>query len=225
MPPSHLHQSLANASLYGIVDLDYVAPANATTIAAQLLEGGVGILQLRAKSCPLPTIRKVAQALQPLASMAGIPLIINDHLDIAIDLQIPGLHLGQDDGDLATARRAFAAAGVPDPIIGRSTHSPAQAAAGHAEGADYIGFGPLFPTPTKPGRPAIGLSQIADVHRLLPPSFPIFCIGGINPDTLPNVIAHGATRAVVVSALLLHPNPAALAHQLLKTIRPSETGR
>jgi len=220
MPPSSPHQALAAARLYGIVDLDYIAPADASTIAAQLLEGGVGILQLRAKSCPLPTIRKVAQALQPLASMAGIPLIINDHLDLALDLRIPGLHLGQADGDLVTARRAFAAAGVPDPIIGRSTHSPAQAAAGQAEGADYIGFGPLFPTPTKPGRPAIGLADIAPVHRALPPSFPIFCIGGINTATLPNVLAHGARRVVIVSALLLHPQPATLARQINHTLPP-----
>jgi len=85
-------------------------------------------------------------------------------------------------------------------LIGKSTHSLAQATAAAAEGADYIGFGPLFATPTKPGRPPIGLAEIRRAEEFV--SIPVFCIGGINLDTLDDVVAAGARRVVIVSALL-----------------------
>jgi thiamine-phosphate pyrophosphorylase len=88
-------------------------------------------------------------------------------------------------------------------IIGRSTHSLAQAKQALADGADYIGFGPLFPTPTKAGRPAIGLGDISEMEREVGSKIPAFCIGGIKPDNLGEVLAAGALRCVVVSHLLL----------------------
>ncbi len=94
----------------------------------------------------------------------------------------------------------------PSFIIGRSTHSLDQARAALAEGFDYIGFGPLFPTPTKAGRPAIGLQDIAAMQREVGDKIPAFCIGGITPETLPQVLAAGARRVVVVSALLQAPD-------------------
>jgi thiamine-phosphate pyrophosphorylase len=111
--------------------------------------------------------------------------------------------VGQDDFTVADARwragRALAGE-VPLPIIGKSTHSVEQAVAAAAEGADYLGFGPLFPTPTKAGRPAIGLAEIARVHGLV--SIPIFCIGGVKLENLGDVIAAGARRVVIVSGIL-----------------------
>ena len=107
--------------------------------------------------------------------------------------------------DDARWRAGRALAGeVPLPIIGKSTHSIEQAVAAAEAGADYIGFGPLFPTPTKAGRPAIGLSDIARVHELV--KIPIFCIGGIKLANLPEVIAAGARRVVVVSGILQAPD-------------------
>ena len=85
-------------------------------------------------------------------------------------------------------------------IVGRSTHSLEQARDAHREGANYIGFGPLYPTATKPGRPAIGLNEIARVHNEIP--LPIFCIGGISEQTLPEVLNAGAENVVIVSNLL-----------------------
>lgn len=87
-------------------------------------------------------------------------------------------------------------------IVGRSTHSPEQARAALAEGFDYIGFGPLFPTPTKKGRPGIGLESIAEVENDVGNEIPVFCIGGIKRDNLELVLASGARRVVIVSALL-----------------------
>ena len=91
-------------------------------------------------------------------------------------------------------------------IIGRSTHSLAQARQALADGADYIGFGPLFPTPTKAGRPAIGLGDIAEMEREVGSKVPAFCIGGIKPENLAEIIASGARRCVVVSHLLTAPD-------------------
>ena len=91
-------------------------------------------------------------------------------------------------------------------LIGRSTQSLDQARAALAEGFDYIGFGPLFPTPTKAGRPAIGLEEIAIMEREVGSKIPAFCIGGITPETLPHVLSAGARRVVVVSALLQAPD-------------------
>ena len=112
------------------------------------------------------------------------------------------MHIGQEDGSFPQARRLLG----EGKLIGRSTHSLAQARAAFAEGFDYIGFGPLFPTPTKAGRPAIGLQEIATMQREIGEKIPAFCIGGITPETLPQVLAAGARRVVIVSALLQAEN-------------------
>lgn len=187
--------------LYGILDLSYVDPADAVSVTRELLAGGVDLLQLRAKGRAIPLIREVALRLIPVCREAGVPFILNDHLDLAVELDADGLHLGQDDGPLAAARLAF-----PGKIIGRSTHSLEQAKAALAEGADYIGFGPLFPTPTKAGRPAIGLEEIAAMEREVGTRIPAFCIGGITSGSLPAILAAGARRCVIVSQLLQAPD-------------------
>ncbi len=188
--------TLADARLYGIVDLGYVSADAAPVAADKLLEGGVDILQLRAKGVPQGVVAALAEEIHALTSPRDVPLILNDHPDLLRHVPAEGAHVGQDDLTVAEAR---AAAGRPV-IIGKSTHSLAQARAAAEEGADYIGFGPLFATPTKPGRPAIGLDDLAAVHTEV--SLPIFCIGGIKPDNLAAVRAAGAQRIVIVSAWL-----------------------
>ena len=184
--------------LYGILDLGYLPPKDCKRTAHAMLEGGVDILQLRAKGYPLSTIKTLASSLAPL--LHDIPFIINDYPELVTETGATGFHVGQDDPPLNQAR---ALAGQTA-LGGRSTHNLAQAQAAHAEGADYIGFGPLFPTPTKPGRPAIGLKNIREVHRLVP--LPIFCIGGIKRENLPAIIAAGARRIVIVSGILQAPD-------------------
>ena len=193
---------LAEGVLYCILDLGYVPEADAATATSALLEGGADLLQLRAKGHDLDTIRRVAERLLPLCRAADVPFILNDHPALAADLGADGVHIGQDDGPLSEARAIMG----PGRIIGRSTHSLEQARAALAEGFDYIGFGPLFPTPTKLGRPGIGLENIAVMQREVGSRIPAFCIGGIVPETLPDVIAAGAQRIVVVSALLQSPD-------------------
>jgi thiamine-phosphate pyrophosphorylase len=188
--------ALADARLYGIVDLGYVSADTAPVAAEKLLEGGVDILQLRAKDLPKSIVAGLAEEIHAMTAPLGVPLMLNDYPDLLRDVPAEGAHVGQDDLSVAQAR---AAAGRPV-LIGKSTHSLAQAQAAAEEGADYIGFGPLFATPTKPGRPAIGLVDMARVHEEV--SVPVFFIGGIKQENLPEVIAAGARRVVIVSGWL-----------------------
>ena len=194
---------LAKARLYGILDLGYIAEDSLERMAAQLCEGGVDIVQLRAKGRDECAIEEMANRVAPILRDADVPFIINDFPELVPSIGADGAHVGQDDFSVADARwragRALAGE-VPLPIIGKSTHSVEQAVAAAAEGADYIGFGPLFPTPTKAGRAAIGMGDIARVHELV--SAPIFCIGGVKLENLAEVIAAGARRVVIVSGIL-----------------------
>ncbi|MEO0017309.1 MAG: thiamine phosphate synthase [Verrucomicrobiota bacterium] len=207
-------------TLYGILDLGYVVPEAAERVAAALLAGGVSLLQLRAKGHALDVIETVARRVLPLCRAAQVPFILNDHAALAAELGTDGLHLGQDDGSLDAARALVG----PRMMIGRSTQSLAQARAALAEGFDYIGFGPLFPTPTKAGRPAIGLHDIAAMERDVGTRIPAYCIGGIHPGNLAAVMAAGARRVVIVSALLQAPDIEA-ATRLVVTGPGHEAGR
>ncbi|MCU0780498.1 MAG: thiamine phosphate synthase [Akkermansiaceae bacterium] len=201
--------------LYAILDLGYAADADAERVAAALLDGGAALLQLRAKGRSPEDVGVVARRVLPLCRAAGVPFIVNDHPELAAELGADGLHLGQDDGSLAAARAVVGS----EMRIGRSTHSLAQARAALAEGFDYIGFGPLFPTPTKAGRPAIGLAEIAAMEHEVGAQIPAFCIGGIHPGNLAEVLAAGARRVVIVSALLTAPDIAAATRGVVAVLR------
>ena len=199
---------LSDCRLYGILDLGYVMPANAVDTARQMVAGGVDILQIRAKGVLAPDILSLAAQIRPLTEPSGVPLIINDHPFLVPRADADGAHIGQDDGPLAAAR-AKAGAGK---IVGRSTHSVEQALAARDEGADYLGFGPLFATPTKPDYTPIGLDDIARVHEEITDR-PIFCIGGIKLENLRQILDAGARRAVIVSGLLLADDVAGYARK------------
>ena len=188
----------ADWRLYAILDLGYVAESDRVATALKLIAGGADVLQLRAKGRDLGEIRDVAKEIFPICRAAGVPFIINDYPELAAELDADGVHIGQDDGPLAAAREVVGSG----KIIGRSTHSLAQVRVALDEGFDYIGFGPLFPTPTKLGRPSIGLADIAAMQSDVGSRIPAFCIGGIKRANLPEVVAAGARRVVIVSDLL-----------------------
>ena len=196
-------KSIADCRLYGIVDLGYVRRDRIEDVTRQMCEGGIDILQLRAKEGTELEVEEMAAQLAPIAEAAGVPFIINDFPELVPAVGAQGAHVGQDDLPVSDARwragRALANE-VPPVIIGKSTHSVMQALAAQEAGADYIGFGPLFVTPTKPGRPAIGLEDIRRVHELV--RIPIFCIGGIKLENLETIVAAGARRVVIVSGIL-----------------------
>jgi thiamine-phosphate pyrophosphorylase len=189
-------RALNDCRLYGILDLGYIAPNECTRVTEQMIDGGVDIVQLRAKKMSILQIVDLAEKIHWITAAASTPLIVNDHAEVARRVPVEGVHLGQDDESIAKVRAAVSY----EIIIGKSTHSPEQARAAANEGADYIGFGPLFATPTKPDYAPIGLTDIAKVHVDL--ALPIFCIGGIKIDNLAEVIAAGAKRVVIVSGLL-----------------------
>lgn len=204
MMPDEMAQNESNgwrarleaARLYAILDLGYVEPGSAMAMARALADGGADIVQLRAKGFSHAIIASVARDLVRLSQDSGWLTIINDHPEIAAEEGASGVHVGQDDQAVARAREVIGAG-----IVGKSTHSLAQAEAAEREGADYIGFGPLYATGTKPDYRPIGLEDIAEAHRRV--SIPIFCIGGVNAARLDEVLAAGARRVVIVSGLLL----------------------
>ena len=187
---------LSRSRLYGILDLGYVEIRHIGKMAEAIIAGGVDLIQLRAKELASAQIAEIAADLHPLTAGRGVPLIINDHPEIARVVPAEGVHLGQDDLPIAEARKIAGA----DCMVGKSTHSVDQAIRAFYEGADYIGFGPIFATPTKPDYPPIGLDEIERVHDAV--RIPIFCIGGIKLDNLSEVIKAGARRVVIVSGLL-----------------------
>jgi thiamine-phosphate pyrophosphorylase len=189
-------RTLDECRLYGIIDLGYVEELNLARVAEQMIEGGVDLIQLRGKGKSLDELVGHAAKLHELTARSSTPLIVNDHAEIASRIPVEGVHVGQDDDSIEVARRK-AGRSV---LIGKSTHSLEQAVAAQREGADYIGFGPIFATPTKPDYAPIGLADNRRVHAEV--SLPIFCIGGINIDNLQSVIDAGAKRVVMVSALL-----------------------
>jgi thiamine-phosphate pyrophosphorylase len=193
-------RSLHDCHLYGIIDLGYVEESNAVHVAEAMVKGGVDLIQLRGKKQSIDELVDLAVKLRELTARSGTPLLVNDHAEIARRVPLEGVHVGQDDDSIEVARRKAGRAVV----VGKSTHSLEQARAAQREGADYIGFGPIFATPTKPDYEPIGLKDIKQAH--LDVNLPIFCIGGINTDNLRDVIAAGARRVAIVSGLLKAPD-------------------
>ena len=189
-------RALRECRFYGIIDLGYVDVDDCNRIAEQMVTGGVDLIQIRGKKESIEELVNLASEIHEITARSDTPLIVNDHAEIAARVPVEGVHVGQDDDSIMVARQKAGR----DLIIGKSTHNLAQACAAQGEGADYIGFGPIFATPTKPDYKPIGLSDIRQIH--LDVSIPIFCIGGINVDNLQQVIDAGAKRVVMVSALL-----------------------
>ena len=182
------------------MDLSYVNIADAACITEAMIDGGVDLIQLRGKQRSIDELVDLAAQLHKVTSRFSTPLIVNDHAEIAAKVPVEGVHVGQDDDSIDVARKKTGR----NLFIGKSTHNFEQAVAAQHEGADYIGFGPIFATPTKPDYQPIGLKQIESVHRNV--ALPIFCIGGIKIDNLEQVIAAGARRVAIVSGLLEAPD-------------------
>jgi len=163
-----------------------------------LIVGGADIIQLRAKNCSEAEVESIAHQLVPICKEGGIPFIVNDFPEIAKRVGADGVHIGQDDGTLVSVRKVVG----DEMIVGRSTHSEGQAKQALEDGFDYIGFGPLFPTPTKKGRPGIGMTNILLVQNEIGLKIPVFCIGGITKSNLKTVVENGAKRVVIVSDIL-----------------------
>jgi len=212
LDPARARSALLQARLYAILDSSYAPPSSWPVLASQLADGGAGIFQLRAKNLTNDEILASAKILAPLLAQRGIPLILNDHPDLVVPSGASGCHLGQDDLGIPEARRLLGSSA----LLGLSTHSPCQAEAGQALGADYLGFGPLYATGTKPDYTPIGPSKIRQILGKV--TLPFFCIGGLNPERVSEAASFGATRVCVVSHLLLSPHPADAAREILSRL-------
>jgi thiamine-phosphate pyrophosphorylase len=208
---------LATATLYLCTDARRER-GDLAEFADAALAGGVDIIQLRDKGSPGEQrfgpleARQELDALQVLADAArrhDALLAVNDRADIAVAAGADVLHLGQDDLPLPIARDIIG----KDPVIGRSTHELAQVNAATTEAVDYFCVGPCWPTPTKPGRTAPGLDLVRATAELATDK-PWFAIGGIDEQRLPDVLAAGARRIVVVRAITGAEDPRAAAQRL-----------
>jgi thiamine-phosphate pyrophosphorylase len=180
-----------------------------------VLAAGVDIVQLREKGLEAAQELALLEVFAAACRRHGRLLAVNDRADVALAAGADVLHLGQDDLPVPVARRILG----PGPLIGRSSHSPAQADAAAAEpGVDYFCAGPVWVTPTKPGRPATGpglLGHVAGTGT----ARPWFAIGGISLDRLEAVLAAGATRVVVVRAITEAADPAAATRAFAERLR------
>ncbi len=210
---------LADCRLYAFVDTAYLQGRPPELIAQQLCDGGADLIQLRAKQSSPDEIRRMAETIFPITSRAGVHLVINDHLSIALDTGAELCHLGQEDffgagyshvSQLSTlnsqpkvglsTQMAEVRGAKCEVRIGLSTHAPEQARRALAAGADYIAIGPVYPTGTKPGAKAVTVEYVRWAAANV--TIPWFAIGGINLSNLEEVLAAGAQRICVVSAIL-----------------------
>lgn len=189
-------KSLQNSRLYVIFGLEEARRAGIgpERFLEEAADGGADMVQFREKNADPARLLDAAQTLAAAARRKGILFILNDDPRLAAQSGADGVHLGQSDGPIAAARRLLGRG----KIVGRSTHSLAQAFEAEKEGADYIGFGPVFPTPTKPGRPAVGLGHFTELSARL--RIPFFAIGGIDGATLPALLERGVRRIAVIRA-------------------------
>jgi thiamine-phosphate pyrophosphorylase len=182
-------------------------------IVEAALEGGASIIQLRKKTMPMLEQYRLALALRILTREHEALLIINDHADLAIAADADGVHLGQDDLPPDAVRA------LPDfegRLIGRSTHSLVQAQLAVHEGVDYVAVGPVYPTPTKEGRPAVGTALVSRVAGVI--DRPFVAVGGIDHDNAAGVVEAGAPAIAVVRAVYDAPDPAEAARRLHELI-------
>ncbi|MEW6535795.1 MAG: thiamine phosphate synthase [Candidatus Auribacterota bacterium] len=192
-----------NKRLYAIVDTSYVIPSELLAVTQELCEGGVDVLQFRDKMLSDKDRCNFCLKIKEITATFDIPFIVNDRFDIALAVDADGVHLGQDDVPITVARRILHDMGR-NMIIGASTHSMQQALDADALDIDYLATGPLFPTPTKPDYIPVGVPVASEVFRTV--KHPVFGIGGVNIDTINEVVSAGINRVVIVSALLCAPD-------------------
>lgn len=201
-------RNLQPARLYTFVDTAYLRGRSPATVLRQLCDGGSDLVQLRAKDWSKEHIRRTAEELAPLAQQAGVDLVINDHLDIAREVGAACCHLGQEDFfDTGHTHVSQLHRGQPPVGMGLSTHAPAQALRAVAAGPDYVAIGPVYPTGTKPTAKPVTLEYVRWAAENL--ALPWFAIGGITLENLEEVLAAGASRVCVVSAILQEDDLAA----------------
>lgn len=182
--------------IYPVITERFCRNGSSVKTLKEVIKGGVKIVQLREKEKSKREIYKLALEFRKLTSDAGISLIINDHLDIALAVGADGVHLGQDDLPCKVARKL-----APGFIIGVSTHSLKEALEAEKDGADYVNIGPIFPTTTKTGQKALGVGVIKKVSDKL--RVPFTVMGGIKQTNIKEVVLAGAKRIAMITEITM----------------------
>jgi thiamine-phosphate pyrophosphorylase len=192
----------ADYSLYLVTDRVILKGRDLLQAVEEAIQGGVTLVQLREKTISSRDFYTLALHMKDLTRKYRIPLIINDRLDIMLAVDADGLHVGEDDLPLATARRLLG----PDKILGYSAGNVTEALRGQEEGADYLGSGPVYPTGSKAdaGEP-IGLTGLQAIKESV--KIPVVAIGGIDLGRIPKVRETGVDGIAVISAILGQPDP------------------
>ena len=200
-------------SLYLVTDRTLSLGRSTVEVVRAAIRGGVSCVQLREKGCSTREFMDEARLLKALLAGTGVPLFINDRLDVALAVGADGVHLGQNDLAIADARRLVG----NRMIIGISAESVADAIRAEAEGADYIGASPVFTTPTKTDTaPPLGLDGLRAIRRAV--QLPLVAIGGIDANNAAQVLRAGADGLAVVSAIVSAPCPRTAAAALRQQI-------
>ena len=200
-------------SLYLVTDRRLSLGRSTVEVVAAAVSGGVTCVQLREKHCSTREFLEEARRVRELLVGTGVPLIINDRLDVALAVAADGVHLGQNDMHISDARRLVG----ERLVIGVSAESVADAIRAEAEGADYIGVSPVFTTPTKMDTaPPLGLEGLREIRRAV--SLPLVAIGSIRHDNAAEVLRAGADGLAVVSAIVSAPCPRTAAAALRQQI-------
>jgi thiamine-phosphate pyrophosphorylase len=176
------------------------------------IRGGVDVVQLRDKVLDARPLLARARLAAAVCADHGVPFVLNDRPDLALECGADGVHVGQEDAPPALARRILG----PDALVGFSTHAPCELDAAAGESADYVSVGPVSPTPTKPGRPGTGLEYLR--YAAATATRPWFVTGGVTPDTVPAMLDAGARRFVVVRWLTESADPESAARALREVI-------
>ena len=207
--------ALAEARLYFVTD-GLGGAEGARGVVQAALEGGADVVQLRDRDLDRNALAETAAMFREAASAIGALFLVNDDPSLVGPFAADGVHVGQDDMDVAEARR-IAGGGA---LVGLSTHSPDQLAGAHAAAGearpDYLSVGPVWETPTKPGRPAAGLEYVR--HAAAQATLPWFAIGGIDAGSVDQVVAAGAERIVVVRAIRDAGDPSVAAGRLRRAV-------
>lgn len=184
-----------------ITDRRFIGDRLLVDVVREAIKGGIQLIQFREKALGRRAAFEDATALRELTAAHGVLFLVNDDVDLAMAVEADGVHLGQDDLPLAVARDLLGT----NRIIGISTHTPQEALEAQAGGADYIGFGPIFETGTKPtGRPPLGIKGIAMVRRQV--TVPIYAIGGLTSERVAEAVRAGAHGVAIISAILASPD-------------------
>jgi thiamine-phosphate pyrophosphorylase len=214
-------KALGDCRLYTFVDTAYLHGRAPAEVARQLCDGGADLVQLRAKGATPAEVRRLAELILPVTQKADVGLVINDHPQVALEVGAPLCHLGQEDFFERGFTQAAQVTGCPKQVmLGLSTHASEQAQRALKASPDYIAIGPVFATPTKPGRPAATLDYVRWAAANV--SLPWFAIGGITLNNVDEVLAAGATRICVVSAMLNAPDVAAACREFRKRLLERE---